>query len=62
MKAPDLPLLIALAADGKIDRRDWAIIDCLYLRGIGVRETARRLRLSHTSVRWRAAKLAKMAR
>jgi DNA-directed RNA polymerase specialized sigma subunit len=46
----DLSRLVGLAADGKLDRRDWQILELRVLRQLTLRETARRVGVSHVTV------------
>jgi FixJ family two-component response regulator len=58
----DLSILISLAADGRLTRRDWQVIDAVHVRGMGIRATARAIGVSHTAVRKRIAKVATLCR
>lgn len=59
---PDLAVLVSLAAAGRIDRKDWQIIDAVHVRRLGIREAGRRLRMSHVAVRKRLQKVTTLCR
>lgn len=55
----ELRLLLALAGQGKIDIRDFHILDCLS-QGMSERATSRRIGVSQTTVRDRVAKIRRL--
>ena len=59
---PDLAILIALAADGRITRRDWQMIDAIHVRKLGIRAAARKLGVSHSAIRKRLKKVSTLSR
>jgi hypothetical protein len=59
---PDLAVLIALAADGRITRRDWQMIDAIHVRKLGIRATARKMGVTHEAIRKRLRKVATLSR
>jgi DNA-directed RNA polymerase specialized sigma24 family protein len=58
----DFSILISLAADGRLTRRDWQVIDAVHVRGLGIRAAARIIGVSHTAVRKRLAKVSALCR
>lgn len=58
--ASDLTRLVRLAADGKLDRRDWQILELRVIRQMTLRETARRVGVSHVAVLKRLRRVTKV--
>ena len=59
---PDLSILVALAADGRISQRDWQVIDAVHVRGLGIRETARAIGVHHSEVQRRLKRITNLAK
>ena len=62
IEVTDLSILIALAASGRITRRDWQVIDAVHVRGMTRRAAARTVGISHPEVIRRLSRIRRIAR